>query len=449
MYVCESCGTTYSKWQGKCDTCQSWNSINLNSAPVGLSSHGKNKKKNVNPSSPLEFASLKGTPNKVSRISTTLNEFDRVLGGGLVPGSVTLVGGDPGIGKSTLLLQALARISHKTSSIYISGEEGVDQIKMRAQRLGLSELPMKLASINNLQDVIQALDTLDGELVIVIDSIQTMYLPSIENSSPGSITQVRSCAQELINLAKNKGFSIILVSHVTKEGVIAGPRTLEHMVDVVVYFEGEKGSNFRVLRTVKNRFGATDEIGIFEIGNEGLREVSNPSEMFLSERQKNIPGTVIYAGIEGSRPILVEIQALVSNSNSQYGPRRVVVGWDQGRVAMLLAILEARGGIKLGYKDVFINVVGGLKIYDTGCDLAIAAAIISATAMKPISSDIVIFGEVGLVGEIRAVSQMTARLKEASRLGFTGAYTPPSAEGVDNLKKITKIQDLVALILGG
>lgn len=420
QYVCQNCGSIYPKWQGKCDACGEWNTI----LEEKTATEGFSNIKNKNKGHTIEFFDLSGTTQNLERISTGIKELDRVSGGGLVSGSVILVGGDPGIGKSTLLLQTCASIANQPSQpecYYISGEEALDQVRIRAKRLGLEKSPVKLASATDIKDIIATLEKTSAKIV-VIDSIQTMYLEEAE-STPGSVSQVRACAYELIKLAKKKGFVLFLVGHVTKQGSIAGPRVLEHMVDTVLYFEGERGHQFRILRAVKNRYGATDEIGVFEMQDKGLAEVDNPSALFLAERQGNISGSCVFAGIEGSRPVLVEIQALVSQTGYA-SPKRAVVGWDSGRLSMVLAVLEARGGLNLNSQDVYLNIAGGLKISEPAADLAVAMAIISSLTNRPLPSDMVIFGEIGLSGEVRAVSQPNLRLKEAQKLGFKSAIIP-------------------------
>lgn len=419
-YVCQNCGAVYPKWQGKCDACGEWNTIvEEKVGGEGFSNFNPKRKGSL-----LDFVSLSGSPQVLERLHTNIRELDRVCGGGLVPGSVILVGGDPGIGKSTLLLQVCASIANlpeRPECYYISGEEAADQVKIRARRLGLETAPVNLASATDVKDIVTTLEKTKAA-VVVIDSIQTMYLEEAE-STPGSVAQVRACAYELIKLAKKKGFVLFLVGHVTKQGSIAGPRVLEHMVDTVLYFEGERGHHFRILRAVKNRYGATDEIGVFEMQDKGLAEVDNPSALFLAERQGNISGSCVFAGIEGSRPVLVEIQALVSQSGYS-SPKRAVVGWDSGRLSMVLAVLEARGGLNLSSQDVYLNIAGGLKISEPAADLAVAMAIVSSLTNHPLPADMVIFGEIGLSGEIRAVSQPNLRLKEAHKLGFRSAIVP-------------------------
>ncbi len=423
QYVCQNCGSVYPKWQGKCDACGEWNTI----VEEQIGNEGFS---NLNPRRSkgkiIDFVPLSGSQQKVERLSTGIRELDRVCGGGLVPGSVILVGGDPGIGKSTLLLQACAKIASlpdRPEVYYISGEEAIDQVRIRAKRLQLDQAPVNLASSTDIRDIVATLEK-SNAAVVIIDSIQTMYLDEVE-STPGSVTQVRACSYELIKLAKRKGFTLFLVGHVTKQGAIAGPRVLEHMVDTVLYFEGERGHHFRILRAVKNRYGATDEIGVFEMQDQGLVEVENPSALFLAERQGNISGSCVFAGIEGSRPLLVEIQALVSPTGYA-SPRRAVVGWDSNRMSMILAVLEARCGLNLSSQDVYLNIAGGLRITEPAADLAVAMAVISSLTNKPLPADMVIFGEIGLSGEIRAVSQPSLRLKEASKLGFASALTPPT-----------------------
>lgn len=369
----------------------------------------------------IEFSPLSGVSESPLRRVSGIGEFDRVTGGGLVAGSALLIGGDPGIGKSTLLLQVTARLASGGKCAYISGEEAIDQVRLRAKRLGLEKAAVDLASATSVRDILTTIEQTRYD-VVVIDSIQTMYLDTLE-SAPGTVAQVRASAQELIRAAKKRGTCLLIVGHVTKEGQIAGPRVLEHMVDTVLYFEGDRGHSFRILRAVKNRFGATDEIGVFEMAQMGLEEVSNPSELFLAQRQQNVSGSAVFAGIEGTRPVLVEIQALVAPSPLGT-PRRAVIGWDSGRLSMVLAVLEARCGVAIGPNDVYLNVAGGLKISEPAADLAVAAALVSALTGVPVPPDMVVCGEIGLSGEVRAISQLDQRIKEASKLGFAHALVP-------------------------
>ena len=423
-FVCQSCGAVHSKWAGKCDECGAWNTLveeaSRNSAPKGLGG-GKGGR-------PLAFVGLQGDAQATARRASAIAEFDRVCGGGLVPGSALLIGGDPGIGKSTLILQAMAALAagksgQRLNCAYVSGEESLDQVRLRARRLGVADAPVQLAAATSIRDIAASLDRPDTPQIVAIDSIQTMYLDNLD-SAPGTVSQVRASAQELIRLAKTRGFTLLLVGHVTKEGMIAGPRVLEHMVDTVLYFEGERGHQFRILRAVKNRYGPTDEIGVFEMTDAGLAEVPNPSALFLGDRQREVAGSAVFAGIEGTRPMLVEIQALVAPS-ALGTPRRAVVGWDGNRLAMVLAVLEARCGIAIGANDIYLNVAGGLRIAEPAADLAVAAALVSALAHEPVPADMVVFGEIGLSGEVRPVSQAEARLKEAEKLGFASALMPP------------------------
>ena len=424
-FVCQNCGAVTSKWAGKCEACGEWNTIveeaPREALPKGVSG-GKGGRK-------IEFVDLKGTSTPPPRRSTTIGELDRVCGGGLVTGSAILVGGDPGIGKSTLLLQATALLAANASCVYITGEESIDQVRLRAQRLGMAASPVQLAAATNVRDIVASMEAGKSPDVVVIDSIQTMYSDTVD-SAPGTVTQVRTCAHELIRAAKKRGFTLFLVGHVTKEGTLAGPRVLEHMVDTVLYFEGDRGHQFRILRAVKNRFGPTDEIGVFEMTDAGLREVLNPSALFLAERRGNVSGSCVFAGIEGTRPVLVEIQALVAPS-SLGTPRRAAVGWDMARLNMILAVLEARAGLAFGGHDIYLNVAGGLRIQEPAADLAVAAALTSAYTGDPVPADAVVFGEIGLSGEVRAVAQRDLRLKEATKLGFRQAWVPRTARKND------------------
>ncbi len=395
----------------------------------------------------IAFVGLKGTGKKIPRDIIGIAELDRVTGGGLVPGSALLVGGDPGIGKSTLLLQATAALSKTAECVYISGEESIDQLRLRAQRLGLAEAPVQLAAATSVRDIVSSLKDIHPLGLVVIDSIQTMFLDNLD-SAPGTVSQVRASSQELIRVAKQRGFTLVLVGHVTKEGQIAGPRVLEHMVDTVLYFEGERGHQFRILRAVKNRFGPTDEIGVFEMTDGGLSEVNNPSELFLSERSADISGACVFAGMEGTRPMLVEIQSLLASSTLGT-PRRAVVGWDAGRLATVMAVLETRCGMVIAGNDVYLSVAGGLRVAEPAADMAVAAALASSVSDVPVPPDTVIFGEIGLSGKVRAVSQTDNRLREAEKLGFTQAIIPKrrgkTKRGATNLK-IREIDHLSELL---
>jgi DNA repair protein RadA/Sms len=422
-YVCQSCGAVSPKWAGKCEACGAWNSFvaeTIVAAPPKSLAGSKQK------GTTLELVDLKGEQAKLHRYKTDIHEFDRVVGGGLVPGCALLLGGDPGIGKSTLLLQLVCQMALKNlSCVYVSGEEAVDQVRLRASRLGLEKAPVQLASATNVRDIISTME--QGNInILIIDSIQTMYVDTVD-SSPGTVTQVRAAAQELIRVGKKLGIILVFVGHVTKDGQIAGPRVLEHMVDTVLYFEGDRGHHFRILRTVKNRFGPTDEIGVFEMAEQGLMEVLNPSALFLAQRRPNSTGSAVFAGLEGTRPILVEVQALVA-TNPYGSPRRAVIGWDTNRLAMILAVLESRCGLQFTGHDVYLNMAGGLKISEPAADLAVAAALVSALLDVAVPDQMVFFGEVGLSGEVRSVPQTELRLKEASKLGFEDAMMAPKVK---------------------
>jgi DNA repair protein RadA/Sms len=444
-FICQNCGAVSPRWQGKCEACGEWNTLAQEGAERPTGPGRKARKGRL-----FTLEPLIGEAHDAPRLPSGIAEFDRVTGGGFVRGSVMLVGGDPGIGKSTLLIQAagaMARAGHR--AVYISGEEAVAQVRLRAERLGLTEAPVELAAETAVEDIVATLSEGATPRLIVIDSIQTMWTDTVE-SAPGTVTQVRGSAQALIRYAKRSGAAIILVGHVTKDGQIAGPRVVEHMVDAVLSFEGEGSHQFRILRAVKNRFGPTDEIGVFEMTGSGLREIANPSELFLSERDLGQPGTAVFAGIEGTRPLLVEIQALVAPS-ALGTPRRAVVGWDPSRLAMVLAVLEAHCGVKLGGHDVYLNVAGGLRIQEPAADLAAAAALVSSLANAPLPADAVYFGEVSLSGAIRPVAQAAARLKEAAKLGFTQGVVPEAArveagDGGLSLGNVTNLTDLVARI---
>jgi DNA repair protein RadA/Sms len=445
-FICQNCGAVYGRWQGKCESCGEWNTIAEESSATERAMPGRAPRKGR----VFKLEPLAGSDAEAPRLASGVAELDRVTGGGFVRGSVLLVGGDPGIGKSTLLIQAsaaLARAGHR--SVYVSGEEAVAQVRLRAERLGLSDAPVELAAETAVEDIIATLSQGAAPRLIVIDSIQTMWTGLVD-SAPGTVTQVRGSAQALIRFAKRSGAAVILVGHVTKDGQIAGPRVVEHMVDAVLSFEGEGSQQFRILRAIKNRFGPTDEIGVFEMTGGGLREVPNPSELFLSERDLGAPGTAVFAGMEGTRPLLVEIQALVAPSTLGT-PRRAVVGWDPSRLSMVLAVLEAHCGVRLGSHDVYLNIAGGLRINEPAADLAAAAALVSSLTGASLPADSVHFGEVSLSGAIRPVPHAGARLKEAGKLGFTRAFIPETAkvEGADASVRVTSIgglPDLVAQI---
>lgn len=438
-FTCTACGAVHRKWAGRCDACGAWNSI-IEEAPLSAGPKGPTLKGRS-----LALSDLSTAEPPPPRIASGLSELDRVLGGGLVPASAILVGGDPGIGKSTLLLQATAAYARRgLPCLYVSGEEASAQVRMRAARLGLSDAPVKLAAETNLRDILTTLDAERPGLAI-IDSVQTMWLDSVE-AAPGSVSQVRAAAHELVTFAKRRGVAVILVGHVTKDGQIAGPRVVEHMVDCVLYFEGERGHQFRILRAVKNRFGPADEIGVFEMTGAGLSEVTNPSALFLSERGAPAAGSAVFAGIEGTRPVLTEIQALVAPSTLGT-PRRTVVGLDTGRLSTILAVLEARCGIPFAGLDVFLNVAGGLRVTEPAADLAVAAALLSAREDVAIPPETVLFGEISLSGALRPVGQTENRLKEASKLGFSRAIAPARSKTTDVAGiTVTEMPDLVSLV---
>ena len=443
-FVCNNCGAVSSRWQGKCESCEEWNTIEEDLEIAGI---GGGPGKPMRKGRVIPLTSLDGELDNAPRIQTKLSELDRVTGGGFVRGSALLLGGDPGIGKSTILLQAasaLANQGHKV--VYISGEEAIDQVRLRAQRLGLEKSNVRLGAETSVEDILATLENEKGAALVIIDSIQTLWTDQAD-SAPGTVTQVRSSSQAMIKYAKQSGATVVLVGHVTKEGQIAGPRVVEHMVDAVLYFEGEGAHQFRILRGVKNRFGPTDEIGVFEMTGAGLSEVSNPSEMFLGERNASAPGAAVFAGMEGSRPVLVEVQALVTPS--QLGtPRRAIVGWDSSRLAMVLAVLDAHCGVKLGSHDVYLNIAGGLKINEPAADLAIAAALTSSLAGVALPKDAVYFGEVSLSGAVRPVPHVSSRLKESAKLGFSQAICPTMSGkgGAKEIDRINEIEDLSGLI---
>ena len=441
-YLCQSCGAVHPKWAGQCAACGAWNTLveESQARPPGALAPTRGGKARG-----LAFEGIESLSPPPSRIATGVNEFDRVCGGGVVPGSAILLAGDPGVGKSTLLLQVCGEAARRGARcVYISGEEATEQIRARAHRMGLADAPVKLAAETALRDIVDGLKREAFDLV-VIDSVQTLWSDAHE-AGPGSVTQVRACAGELVRLAKRRGMAVILVGHVTKDGQIAGPRVVEHMVDAVLAFEGERGYPFRILRAAKNRFGATDEIGVFEMGDGGLAEVKNPSSLFLNDGGERAAGAAVFAGIEGSRPVLVEFQALVAPS--VYGtPRRTVVGWDGGRLAMVMAVLEARCGLGFAARDVYLNVAGGLRISEPAADLAAAAALASSALDCALPQACVVFGEISLSGDIRPVSRTEIRLKEAAKLGFTRALAPGmSDDGVVAVTGVTRLTDAVRRI---
>ena len=417
VYTCNECGANSPKWVGQCPSCSAWNT--LYETTVVPISNARAARQYGAPAAVHDLAAV--TPEKISRQPTGISELDRVLGGGLVTGSVVLIGGDPGIGKSTLLTQAMATIGQSVKVLYVSGEESSDQIALRAQRLGLKSDRLRLLTENQVEIILASAQS-EHPQVIVVDSIQTMYTDILQ-SAPGSVAQVRESAAQLVRYAKQTGTALFLVGHVTKEGTLAGPRVLEHMVDTVLYFEGDTGSAFRIIRAIKNRFGAVNEIGVFAMTETGLREVGNPSSMFLSRQGDAVPGSVVLATQEGTRPLLVEVQALVDQSHLS-NPRRVCVGLDTNRLAMLLAVLHRHAGIATYDQDVFVNVVGGVRVLETAADLAILAATVSSLRNRPLGKDLVVFGEVGLAGEVRPVQRGQERIREAAKLGFKRALVP-------------------------
>jgi DNA repair protein RadA/Sms len=431
VYVCQACGTTHGRWSGQCAACDEWNTIAeepvLQAVPKG------NAAARSLAGGRLDVVPLQGEDEPLQRLVTGIKEFDHVCGSGMVPGGCLLIGGDPGIGKSTLLLQVAARAAAVSGkrTLYVSGEEGVAQVRLRAARLGLADAAVDLASATQVGAITAAMNGEHG--MVVIDSIQTMAVEALE-SAPGTVSQVKAAAHELNMAAKKHSMPLVLVGHVTKDGSIAGPRVLEHMVDTVLYFEGDRSHQYRILRSVKNRFGPTDEIGVFEMTGLGLTEVPNPSALFLGSRDAEgaaVSGSAVFAGIEGTRPLLVEIQALVGQAGNAT-PRRTAVGWDSARLAMVIAVLETRCLYDFQGRDVYLNVAGGLRLSEPAADMAAAAALVSALIDKPVPRDVVLFGEIGLSGELRPVGQEAARLREAERLGFSralAALTPSGGKG--------------------
>ena len=436
-YVCQLCGSISSRWTGQCADCGEWNSLVEDAAGVVTAFSARHDLRGGGRR--IELVGLDAEAVLPQRIGTGIAEFDRALGGGLVAGSATLIGGDPGIGKSTLLLQVAARVAAQGLAVaYISGEEAADQVRLRARRLGLGAAPLRLAAATSVRDILTTLAESAPPALVVIDSIQTMYSDLIEGA-PGTVSQVRASAHELIRFAKESGAALVLVGHVTKDGAIAGPRVLEHMVDTVLSFEGERSHQYRILRAVKNRYGGTDEIGVFAMSDDGLTEVANPSALFLTHRGEAVPGAVVFPALEGTRPVLVEIQALTVRLASGATPRRAAVGWDSGRLAMILAVLEARCGLSFSTAEVYLNVAGGYRIIDPAADLAVAAALVSALAERPVPPETVAFGEVSLSGELRPVAHARAaaqgggqaRVREGDGAGRRGGR-----EGADQDERL-------------
>ncbi|WP_375393789.1 DNA repair protein RadA [uncultured Sphingomonas sp.] len=443
-YVCQACGSVASRWQGQCADCSEWNTLLEDAGGAVTPFRAKHDLQSGGRS--VELVALDAEVELPARMPSGIAEFDRALGGGFVEGSATLIGGDPGIGKSTLLLQAAARMALAGQSVaYISGEEAADQVRLRARRLGLGTAPVMLAAATSTRDILTTLSQGKPPALLVIDSIQTMHSDLIEGA-PGTVSQVRASAQELIRFAKQRGTAVVLVGHVTKDGSIAGPRVLEHMVDTVLAFEGERSHQYRILRAVKNRFGGTDEIGVFAMQAEGLAEVANPSALFLTQRDEGVTGTTVFPALEGTRPVLVEIQALVVRLASGATPRRAVVGWDSGRLAMILAVLEARCGLSFSACEVYLNVAGGYRVQDPAADLAVAAALVSALSERPVPIDAVAFGEVALSGEIRPVAHGALRLKEAGKLGFERALVPASVASEKSALRVSGFRTLAQFV---
>jgi DNA repair protein RadA/Sms len=442
-YVCQACGSAQSKWAGQCPDCGEWNTLQQEAAASTTPFAQKHSLKGGG--RVLQMQPLDAVIELPQRLPTGFGELDRALGGGLVPGSAVLIGGDPGIGKSTLLLQAAGRMARAGLGVaYVSGEEAADQVRLRARRLGLADAPVQLAAATSVRDILTTMSAGVPPALLVIDSIQTMHSDQLEGA-PGTVSQVRAASLELISWAKQSGTVVILVGHVTKDGQIAGPRVLEHMVDAVLYFEGEGRHQYRVLRAVKNRFGGTDEIGVFAMESDGLAEVLNPSSLFLTQREVPVAGAVVFPALEGTRPVLVELQALTVRLPSGATPRRAVVGWDSARLAMLLAVLEARAGLGFGSSEVYLNVAGGLRVVDPAADLAVAAALVSALLDVPVPADFLAFGELALSGEVRPAAHAGLRLKEAEKLGFRSALAPPGTKGVGRLH-VTPVASVGALV---
>jgi len=441
VFVCQSCGAQQTRWLGRCPDCQEWNTLVEERLATEPKAGGRGPRETA-PRKPEPITAL--APSREPRSSSGIGELDRVLGGGVVPGSVVLIGGDPGIGKSTLVLQALAHLAKRRPALYVSGEESPQQVKMRADRLGIAEPGLLVLAETGVEAILEHARAVDP-VVLAVDSIQTVFTEQL-GSAPGSIGQVRESAAHIVQFAKRHDLACILVGHVTKDGSFAGPRVLEHMVDTVLYFEGDRGHSFRILRAVKNRFGSTNEIGVFEMKESGLQAVANPSALFLAERPVDVPGSVVIASLEGTRPILVELQALVSPS-SLGTPRRTTLGMDHNRVALLVAILEKKMGLQMHGHDIFLNVAGGVRLDEPAADLGAVAAVASSFLDKPIDPHTLIVGEVGLAGEVRAIGQAEARVWEGAKLGFKRCILPetsrkqlPAIEGVE-LRGVQSLND--------
>jgi DNA repair protein RadA/Sms len=443
-YVCQQCGSVTSQWAGQCGDCGGWNTLVEDAGAVVTPFQARHNLQSGGRA--IQLSGLDSDIPLPDRMATGISELDRALGGGFVEGSATLIGGDPGIGKSTLLLQATARLALAGKSVaYVSGEEAADQVRLRARRLGLGNAPVQLAAATSVRDILTTFGEGQAPDLLVIDSIQTMHSDLIEGA-PGTVSQVRASSGELIRFAKERGTALVLVGHVTKDGSIAGPRVLEHMVDTVLAFEGERSHQYRILRAVKNRFGGTDEIGVFSMATEGLSEVSNPSSLFLTSRDESVTGTVVFPALEGTRPVLVEVQALTVRLASGATPRRAVVGWDSGRLAMILAVLEARCGLAFATSEVYLNIAGGYRVQDPAADLAVAAALVSALSERPVPTDAIAFGEVALSGEVRPVAHGALRLKEAGKLGFGRAMVPGAQAAEGSSLTLSTFRNLPAFV---
>jgi len=439
-YICQACGSVANRWAGQCADCAEWNTLVEEVGGTVTPFQAKHNLQSGGRS--VTMVGLDADIALPERMPSGIAELDRALGGGFVEGSATLIGGDPGIGKSTLLLQAAAKMALAGLPVaYVSGEEAADQVRLRARRLGLGNAPVQLAAATSTRDILTTLGQGRAPALLVIDSIQTMHSDLIEGA-PGTVSQVRASAQELIRFAKERGTAVVLVGHVTKDGSIAGPRVLEHMVDTVLSFEGERSHQYRILRAIKNRFGGTDEIGVFAMVAEGLAEIANPSALFLTQRDEGVTGTTVFPALEGTRPVLVEIQALVVRLASGATPRRAVVGWDSGRLAMVLAVLEARCGLSFSSCEVYLNIAGGYRVQDPAADLAVAAALVSALSERPVPPDAVAFGEIALSGEIRPVAHGALRLKESGKLGFERALVPAAITSEKTSLKLSGFRTL-------